>query len=448
MSLGDRLLPRALLASVALALVAGTSLVAQTNTAVTGLNTRAVGGISIDPAGMATTATMEDFGQLRKARLDLLDRVPEGLDSATKMRKVSLRRLDEAIAESARARKPLPIEIECLGGLQQIRYVLVDTEQHDVVLVGPADAWEVDRQGAIVGQNNGRPTLLLDDLVVALRAAAAPVRSVISCSIDPTPEGLQRVNAFAKRLPRNGNRQAIARAMEQQLGPQAVSVTGVPATSHYARVMVAADYQMKRIGMGTRPAPVRGLPPFTKMGAGSANALPRWWLAPDYDPLLRDADGLAWELRGASVKAMAEEDFFSAAGVRRESRRAGAGAQRWADALTERYDELALAEPVFGQLQGCMDLAIVAALVVGENLAEKAQVRLPMLMGSEGLACAELPAPKQVESKATLVAGRRWKVVCGGVQINAWEMVAGAETSDTLADLRKEATLRSDRWWD
>ncbi len=46
------------------------------------------------------------------------------------------------------------------------------------------------------------------------------------------------------------------------------------------------------------------------------NLTPRWWLAPNYKPLLKDQDGLAWEVRGGSVKAMTEDDFFAADGSR------------------------------------------------------------------------------------------------------------------------------------
>lgn len=458
MSRCDRLLPRiahrALLASAVVALVALScpSLQAQNQV---GINERAVGGVSIDPAGMLADATVQDLGAMREALRDILTRAPDGLDQAAPMRKVSLRRLDEAIRRGLADNKPVAPEISVLGGLQQVRYVLVYPEQHDIVLVGPAEGWKVDDRGAIVGQTTGRPVLRLDDLIVALRSAAKPEKSVISCSIDPTPEGIQRVNAHTKRLRTIGNPAATAMGIQEQLGPQEVSVTGVPETSHYARVMVAADYQMKRIGMGTQAAPIRGLPSFIEMipasGRGSSNMLPRWWLAPNYEPLLRDADGLAWELRGASVKAMAETDFFDATGARRESRPADPASQRWADTLTQRYDELAQAAPVFGELRNCMDLAIVAAVVVGHDLTERAQVDLPMLMGTAGVEAAEFPAPKHVQSKATVAKkGRNWMIACGGVQINAWQMVADAESSDALAGVRQDAAIAgpSDRWWD
>ena len=79
---------------------------------------------------------------------------------------------------------------------------------------------------------------------------------------------------------------------------QQISVHGVPDTSHFARVLVAADYRMKRLAMDFDPSPVRGLPSYMQMisasGHGMSNMLPRWWLEPQCD-VLRDPDGLAWD---------------------------------------------------------------------------------------------------------------------------------------------------------
>ena len=72
-------------------------------------------------------------------------------------------------------RKPAsrcPAELILLGGLQEIRYIFVYPEQKDIVLVGPAEGWKVDERGNIVGKTTGRPVMNLDDLVIALRAAA------------------------------------------------------------------------------------------------------------------------------------------------------------------------------------------------------------------------------------------------------------------------------------
>lgn len=419
------------------------------------MNTRSVGGVIVLDNGVLTNASVDARGNLQRMIAEALKAIPAGLDQTTGMRKVSLRQLDASIRECLEEGKELPDSIYFLGGLQQIRYVLVYPEQHDIVLVGPGEGWKVNRQGAVVGVTTGRPVILLDDLLVALRSANAPNRSVISCSIDPTQEGLQRLQGHVKKLRTIGNPRQTAMGIEQQLGPQKISVTGVPDTSHFARVMVAADYRMKRVAMDVEPAPIRGLPSVLAMmnatGSGMRNMLPRWWLAPDYQPLLRDPEGLAWELRGAAVKAMTENDRLTAAGIREHTGRADPVSQRWADIMTDRYQDLALADPVFGQLQNCMDLAIVGALIVKEDLAAKAGATFPSLLDSAYLETAKLAAPKQVDSSAGLVhKGRKWMIACGGVQINPWAIIEGAEQSDSLRDTRGESAAgdQSTWWWD
>ena len=417
--------------------------------------TRAVGGVSVDTSGVLNNALTDDVGELRRIRAEALGAIPDPLDRATELRKISLHRLDAAVRKAADAGEEMPDEIAYLAGLQRIRYVLVYPKQRDIVLAGPAEGWKVDNRGSIVGSQSGRPMMLLEDLLTALRTANAPTRGQISCSIDPTPEGIQRLGSHARKLRTIGNPRATATGIEQQLGPQKISVHGVADTSHFARVMVAADYRMKRVSMGLEPAPIRGLPSFVQMmrasGRGMKNMLPRWWLAPDYQPLLRDAEGLSWELPSAAVKAMAENDFFDAAGIAHRTGKADAVSQQWADNLTGRYDELAMADPIFGQLRNCMDLAVVAALIVKEDLAGKAGCSLGMLMDPNGLQAAKWNAPRQVASKASLVKkGRNWVIACGGVQINPWAIVEKVQKSDALAPLRSNAAAGSSAnwWWD
>src|SRR6185436_8202891 len=147
--------------------------------------------------------------------------------------------------------------------------------------------------------------------------------------------------------------QNAGRQMEQAVGPQKVTVTGVPGTSHFARVIVAADFRMKRLAMNFEPAPVDGMPSFLAMlkhGAGASAMLPRFWLAPKYEPLRRDIDGLAWEIRGQGVRCLTEQDFLNDAGQKQHSGKANPTAQKWADTFTSKFDELAHEDSSFGQL--------------------------------------------------------------------------------------------------
>ncbi len=53
--------------------------------------------------------------------------------------------------------------------------------------------------------------------------------------------------------------------IEQAVGEQVITLTGVPKDSHFAHVLVAADYKMKRISMGLDAAPIDNFPSLMAM---------------------------------------------------------------------------------------------------------------------------------------------------------------------------------------
>ena len=408
----------------------------------------AVGGVKVDVDGVLSNADVGATQEMQQAWQAGLQDVPEDLAKPTDLRFVSLKQIEKAVADAAAKGEPLPDAVKYLAGLQRIRYVLVYPESHDIVLAGPAEGWRVDARGNVVGATTGRPVVLLQDLMVALRTAESTNTSGISCSIDPTPEGIRRW----QQLQLSAQPTVAARQLEEAVGDQSITVTGVPTTSHFARTLVAADFRMKRLGMGFEPAPVAGLPSYLDMlgGAprGGNNPMPRWWLAPDYDPLRRDADGLAWEIRGQGVKCMSEQDMFTAGGGRQHTGRSEPTAQRWADLMTDKYSELAREDSAFGELRNVMDLAVVAALLAKENLLVTSGLEMPELMGEAPLD--EYNAPRKVASQASFVKkGRRWVVsVSGGVQIYPWQVADRTEVADELATARpKLDAAGANRWW-
>lgn len=425
---------------------------AQQNGGTVGFIAQPVGGVLVDTNGVLANAEVDALGGLQRLRNELMQELPGDLRAPSPLRKVSLRRLEEAIDEAMQTGEPLPDEMQFLAGLTRIQYVLVYPEQNDIVLAGPAEGWHVDAAGNVVGSASGRPVMQLEDLLVALRSAEGAARTSISCSIDPTNEGLVRLRGFLQQQRQIGpDPRATIAAIEQTLGPQTISVTGVPADSHFARVMVAADYRMKRLAMDFEASPVPGLPSYLQMvRGGSANMLPRWWLAPNYEPMLKDPQGLTWELRGSSVKAMTEEDAVSADGARQQTGRANPIAQRWADNMTARYEELALELPIFAELRNVMDLAVVGALIVKERLNDKAGCPLPLLLDPQVVEVTSYHVPQQVDSKASFVKkGRNYIIsASGGVQIHSWGIADRVEVGESLAPVRDTAqNAAADRWW-
>jgi len=409
---------------------------------------RAVGGVVVGVDGVVSAPSEEDQLRLAQVRETALADVPDDLDAYDELRGVSLKQLEATIAKCRAEGKPIPEEVQYLAGLQRVEYVLVYPEQNDIVLAGPAEGWRMDALGNVVGATTGRPVILLDDLIVAMQTSEASRLEAISCSIDPTPQGMQRLQSLLSHLRTMGDPDTTIRRLEEALGPQEISVTGVPTSSHFARSMVAADFRMKRLAMNFQPSPVDGMPSFLHLAGGSkASMTPRWWLAASYEPLARDAEGLTWNLRGQGVKCMTEEDYFDASGQKQRSGKASAAAQRWADTLTERYSELAEHDSAFGQLRNVMDLAVVAALIEKEQLLVTAGLQLPELLGETQVA--EYPVPEQVATRASFIKRRGNFTVSasGGVQMLPWHIADRTEEVDSVGDVRDKISVDSQQWW-
>jgi hypothetical protein len=406
-----------------------------------------VGGVKIDTDGVISNPQVAELKQLQAAWQKGLEPVPADLQKWADLRFVSLKQLESEVAAARAGGKPLPEAVRYMAGLQRVTYVLVYPDKQDIVLAGPAEGWKVDSLGCVVGATSNCPVLTLDDLMVALRVAESSNQSGISCSIDPTPEGLRRMQQLNRKL--SSNPQVASRQMEEAVGLQTVSVSGVPATSHLARVIVAADFRMKRLAMNMERAPVDGMPSYLSMirGGGSQSLMPRFWLAPKYEPVRRDNDGLAWEIRGQAVQCMTEQDFMDKQGEKQHSGKADPTAQRWADNFTSKFEELAHEDSSFGQLRNVMDLAVVGALLVKERLVEKANFQAPNLMVDQPLV--EFPAPKAVPSQASFVrAGRHWVVsVSGGVQIFPWQVADRTEVFKDLASARPQLPASKSWYW-
>ncbi len=416
-----------------------------------------VGGVSIDVEGVVGPPS--DSG--RKLLLEQLRKEVKAAEGAlnrpVELRMVSLRALEAACEDALKNNLgQLPEEVKFLAGLQRIQYVFVYPEENDIVLAGPGEGWKVADDATVVGVTTGRPVLHLDDFLVAMRSVHEARRGGISVSIDPTAEGnrnLQQLFDSARGRALTPTPQFEA-AVKQAFGPQMVKLTGVPETSHFARVLVAADYRMKRLAMNLEKSPVRGLGSYLEMikssrVAGDVN--PRWWMACNYEPLAASEDKLAWELRGPGVKVMTEDEFVLESGEVAPADKVNKLAQNWADNMTAKYDALSAADPVFGELRNLMDMCVVAALIEKERLGEVAGCSLPLLTGaSSELALEKWNAAKKISPEVSFLKIRNAWVVSasGGVQIESWQVASLAETDSNVTVVRKRAAPSSKSlWW-
>ena len=419
-----------------------------------GFGFSAVGGVAVNPEGVLAAPRDEDVKLLRERYVKEWKAVPADLNNPVELRKISLRAIEAAVAKAEQnVAYDLPDEIRFLAGIQRIQYVFIYPEQNDIVLAGPGEGWKIDGRGNYVGVTTGRPVMRLEDLLVAFRTVENARQGGITVSIDPTAEGRQRY-AKLKQGIKQVTPQVLA-SIEKAFGPQNITIAGIPDTSRMARTLVGSDFQMKRIAMKLTASPVKGLPSYLdivkKDSSRVTNLMPRWWLACNYEPLGKSADGLAWEIRGPGVKVMTEDEAIGDDGSVKGTGKANPAAQKWADLMTEKYDELSVAEPIFGELRNVMDLCVVAALIAKEDLASKAHVEIPTLINSESkLELVKFPAPKTVATQCSMIKGNGETIVTasGGVEITSWHIADRAVESAAVGEVRSQAARKGESlWW-
>lgn len=379
-------------------------------------------------------------------------------------RYVSLTRLEQALAHRQGV---LTDEMRYLAGLLRIQYVFCYPETKDIVLAGPAEGWMEDPAGRIVGLSTHRPVCRLEDLVVALRLFGPGRKSdrpVISCSIDPTPEGLAAMQRVLRQIgtqlpgpPNPAVANQIAASLQESLGLQDITITGVPPETHFAHVLVEADYRMKLIGIGLEQPPIQ-MASFVQLVNPSQvarNALFRWFFVPDYQCVRVSEDGLAMKLEGDGVKLVGEDELVTAQGGRQTTGMTSRASQMFTNGFTKKYPELAERSPVFAELRNLIDMAVAAAFIQQQDYYGKTGWTMELFGDESKFAVLRYPAPRKVAPAVTAVirGARLMTPIGGGVYIEPQQALQKRnllpDEKGQVAKTRQEVQLRlpKDRWW-
>lgn len=426
-------------------------------------------GVRVDPHGLLfKLSDKEHSGEL--AALGVRARQADlNTDMArpSTLRLVSLTRLEREIARRL-AQGESPVEsMRQLAGLSQVQYVFLYPDEGEIVIAGPAEGWRYNEFGQPVGIESGRPTLQLDDLVTVLRTFSPGGQAIFGCSIDPRPEGLAALREFAEASQARGPLAAgtvgrWAGELGRRLGRQDISVYGIPADSRVARVIVEADYRMKLIGLGKLNAGPHVPDYFAllarnpSVATGRLDAL-RWWLTMHYDSVLHSENREAFEIRGSSVQCKSENQFVTEQGQRVETGTAEPINRLFAANFTQHYAEIAQRDPVFADLQGVFDLALVAALLQQERVDAQLGWDRGVFAVNGAYRPASYPVPKETDSVVNyrVLGGRDVVVqVAGGVRADLLSVLNDSnvrQESPRLAQIadggRPHSQLPEGRWW-
>jgi hypothetical protein len=422
-------------------------------------------GVVIDAQGVLRTQVVPDAGLSLAHRRAAAEALPADLRQGSPLRKVALSRLEAEVAKAVADGRGMPQELAVLAGLTRVQYVFVypgvDGMAGEVVIAGPAEGWIVDTTGRVRGIESGRPTLLLEDLAAAVRAfpPGQPADRAIGCSIDPRQEGLAALQAFLRQTGRvnpRGSVEQLVAGMRQALGPQDVRIDGVSPASHFARVLVEADYRMKLIGIGLEPPPVP-MKSWVELNAASgvaANAMQRWYFVPDYQCVKIAEDDLAIELVGLGVKLCGADEVVMADGRRMSAAVADRASRLFTDTFTRKYPDIAARHPVYAQLRNLIDLAVAAAYLQEHDAYGRAGWGAEVLRDERTVAIETYDVPREVEPAINAVwrGNRLVTPIGGGVTIQPRMALhttnMAVDQDGSLADARATvADLPAGRWW-
>ena len=411
-----------------------------------------VGGVMVDTESvLGARETAIDAATLAKLNQGLKS-ADQDANVKAELRMISLKALNEQLNKAVEQKQEIPVEVQFMAGLQRIKYLIVDEENHDIIIGGPAEGLVSDEAGNVVGSESGLPAIHLEDFLVALRASTeARTGRGVSVSMDPTPEGvknLQKLYSTKKQF----SPQMVG-AIQEAMGEHIISLTGVPKDTRFSQILVAADYRMKQLAMGLDQSKARNMPSVIEMAAKARNAMrgaPRMWMECSYQPLATDESRNVFELRGQGVRALTENAFHNRDGVAVVAKKENKFAKAWADRLTKRYEEISGSEKVFGDLRNLMDMSVVAAIIERERLADKTGADISTLLNDD-IRLDSRPVPETVPTQCSFVnVARKGYIVTasGGVQVDSWSV---AEKSEVVAGTEKVAELamadHKDRWW-
>jgi hypothetical protein len=435
----------------------------------------AFGGIEINADGILSRRSVIDQskGLDRQRWAAAKASLNQDLQKQSKLRCVSLTRLEQEVKALVEAGKPIPDEMKYLAGLTKVTHVFYYPETRDVVIAGPAEGFFETTSRHVIGTVTGSSTLQLQDLIVALRAFGPDNQStrVISCSIDPTQEGLVRFKeavAYVKNAYANSGGigpadvAKIIQVYRNALGLQEITVKGVSNKTNFARVMVEADYRMKLIGIGLeQPAvPMTTFAQKATPSTASKNALIRWFFQPDYDCVMISNDGDAIQFVGGGVKLVGEDELVNRAGERKGSGGMNKASKAYCESFTKVYDKLAAVDPVWAELRNVMDLAVVAAYIQKYELYSLADWKLEVFGDESKLRTEVINAPTHVAPVANAIFkdGALMTPIAGGVAVQPKIALNSdrvrKDIEGSISNAKSETGSKMDQlsegqwWWD
>jgi len=266
------------------------------------------------------------------------------------------------------AGETIPDGLEKLNGLSWLAGYVVDQTNNDIVLIGKNES--------------SRPGYHAEDLIVNLQnvfdSATAPY-----CSLDPIPENILRLNQCLNT--KTGNFKTTVKSCREAIGGQKVVVGGVPRNSRPAKIMIYADYDMKKLSQGLiKDAGIQSCIDFSVQDSARRNNNPelgssmsRFWFHIKESSMLNnypnfvENNGFVF-INECPVVVLTEKQISDEKGNLSDNKQdEDKSAEAFAKEMSGKFSELTKKYEVFAELENMFRLqACLRALKASESIKE------------------------------------------------------------------------------
>lgn len=310
------------------------------------------------------------------------DTVPENDTSG--IRAVSMNALQMKLkqnTDSAELKKLTRVE-----GITRVMGCIIDTTNRDLVLFGSIDP--------------DLPPLYIDDFAVALRNVQLKyaeykgntcIYAYPTCSIDPDPVVMKQLNQI--NLNTGTSQEKIDKEIEKwhETGkqPQRVWVEGIPDHCRFGKIMVDADYYMKRLVDGSVTLDIAGFISLADLNLNKlksdilqnrplsiSSSLNRFWFFPG-ENMFSQSENMVM-LTQCPVILLTEEEYVTDQNSIQGTGRENLMAREFTNRFTYYYEYIAAKESIFAELQGLFRWFALAKILNEQKLT--GQVALDYLL--------------------------------------------------------------------
>jgi len=371
-------------------------------------------------------------------------------------RAVSLRILQRKLRDCME-KGNCPNDLLTICDLTKILGYVLDDKNQDLILFGQVDP--------------KAPPLYTEDFVVALRNAwlkyafsqgYTSYYSDPGCSIDPDPKVMQRLNEIGKQILRSSSPDAVEEGIKKWhivgKSPQQVRVLSIPFNTHFAKVMVDADYYMKKLVNGSVDLGIDGFVSLTDITIERVkedirlnrpisipfSTMHRFWFYPGENKYGED-EGIVI-IRKCPVILLTEEEYLTQSGSISGTGQADPLAKEFTESFSRLYSEIAKRKPRYLELEGLFRFVALTKIMKFKDVRLTLDYFLGQFPVPEVKVDSTLPGITHVKNfqhrrdfPDHIEIAQFWLPSCGGVGIHIKISQANfvKDRQEKLCDLRK-----------